>query len=447
LYLGYSHKTAGLVDPRSQKTLALVVALILSVGAFLLAAGEARAEQPLTVVEQHTPLTSSVPPAQVSGPYSVGTPAAETSFPQTPPPDSSTPTLQPELSLSPDQKPRAETLSAVSLLNDSATLVDQPDPKPLTGKPTPLIAWGAGTDPESKDPGALGDRQVRALGRHADSKPAPLAFEPAAKPAPKQTAALVEENELLLPLTERELSAPPTAPPKKTFAGSRAWAQQLPQTPPAREQTVVTTAGGTGDPVVVETPPAQMPLVDRAPLVATPPTATAATVEWASSVNKPYAAKPVVPEPAALAAVLIPPPIGPVGAAPSPATWRAPVPAAGPVGSVVQTPQNAAGAAANMLPDFTSGPSSTGSPSSTEDPSKEAPPPSAPSAPLDNGSLALSGGGQAGSSSEGGVAPLFLFVLAAGLLLAGRQDGLLSLVFCAFPKPSSALLMPLERPG
>jgi hypothetical protein len=443
LYLGYSHKTAGLVDPRSQKTLALVVALILSVGAFLLAAGEARAKQPLTVVEQHTPLTGSVPP-QVSGPYSVGTPAAETSFPQTPPPDSSTPTLQPELSSSPNQKPRAETLSAVSLLNDSATPADQPDPKPLTGKPTPLIAWGAGMDPEFKDPGALGDQQVRGLGWHVDSKPTPLASEPAAKPAPKQTVALVEENELLLPLTERKLSAPP----KKTFAGSKAWAQQLPQTPPAREQTVVTTAEGTGDPVVLETPPAQMPLVDRAPLVATPPTATDATAEWASPVNKPYAAKPVVPEPAALAAVLIPPPIGTVGAAPSSATRRAPVPAADPVGSVVQAPQkNAAGAAANMSSAVTDGPSSTGSPSGTEDSSKEAPPPSAPSTPLDNGSLALSGGGQAGSSSEGGVASLFLFVLAAGLLLSGRQDGLLSLVFCAFPKPSSALLMPLERPG
>lgn len=73
--------------------------------------------------------------------------------------------------------------------------------------------------------------------------------------------------------------------------------------------------------------------------------------------------------------------------------------------------------------------------------------PSSPSAPPagNSNSFSLSGGGQSGSGS--GVSPLLLL----GVLLLGssilRSEGKLRRVFCVFPKPSSALLDPLECPG
>jgi hypothetical protein len=85
----------------------------------------------------------------------------------------------------------------------------------------------------------------------------------------------------------------------------------------------------------------------------------------------------------------------------------------------------------------------------THDPlsEEEAPQPVTPLAPPAGGTSAfsLSGGGQGGST---GVAPLLLLVgvLASGLVLL-RHDGWRYLASCEVPKPSSALLSPLERPG
>jgi hypothetical protein len=68
--------------------------------------------------------------------------------------------------------------------------------------------------------------------------------------------------------------------------------------------------------------------------------------------------------------------------------------------------------------------------------------------PAGGGYLSLSGGGQAGLG--GGHAPLLLVgllgILASRLLL-GRTDGKSLAAFSEVLKPSSALLMPLERPG
>ena len=81
-----------------------------------------------------------------------------------------------------------------------------------------------------------------------------------------------------------------------------------------------------------------------------------------------------------------------------------------------------------------------------ENPSDGAPQPASPIAPLLGGSSFSSSGGQAGLGG-GGFAPLLLIcVLASGLVLL-RRDGLLHRTSCEPPKPSSALLAPLERPG
>src|ERR671920_465769 len=58
--------------------------------------------------------------------------------------------------------------------------------------------------------------------------------------------------------------------------------------------------------------------------------------------------------------------------------------------------------------------------------------------------FSLSGVGQAGPG--GGLVLLLLGVLASGLILL-RRDGPLSWASCEMPKPSSALLLPLGRPG
>ena len=66
--------------------------------------------------------------------------------------------------------------------------------------------------------------------------------------------------------------------------------------------------------------------------------------------------------------------------------------------------------------------------------------------PVDESSFfSVAGGGQVGAGG-GGLGVLLLGVLAAVLILV-RRDGSLSWIFGELPKPTSALLMPLERPG
>jgi hypothetical protein len=81
----------------------------------------------------------------------------------------------------------------------------------------------------------------------------------------------------------------------------------------------------------------------------------------------------------------------------------------------------------------------------TKAPSEDAPPPPPPSpAPLGGSYFSPSVGGQVGS---GGIVPLLICVLAAGLILLRPLVGRLSWASCELPKPSSVLLLPLERPG
>ena len=76
--------------------------------------------------------------------------------------------------------------------------------------------------------------------------------------------------------------------------------------------------------------------------------------------------------------------------------------------------------------------------------SKDAPPPPPSPAPLGGSYFSPSIGGQV---SPGGVVPLLICVLVAGLVLLRPLAGRLSWASCELPKPSSVLLMPLERPG
>jgi hypothetical protein len=65
--------------------------------------------------------------------------------------------------------------------------------------------------------------------------------------------------------------------------------------------------------------------------------------------------------------------------------------------------------------------------------------------PVGSSSFSLfTGGGQLGIG--GGSAPLLVGILALAVILL-RGDFRTYLVSCEMPKPSSALLLPLERPG
>jgi hypothetical protein len=88
--------------------------------------------------------------------------------------------------------------------------------------------------------------------------------------------------------------------------------------------------------------------------------------------------------------------------------------------------------------------SSSGEGDAPESASRHERRPSSPLAPLRDSSFSLSGG-QAGPGS--GLTPLLVCVLASGLILL-RRDGLL-FGWAPYepPKPGSALLLPLERPG
>jgi hypothetical protein len=156
----------------------------------------------------------------------------------------------------------------------------------------------------------------------------------------------------------------------------------------------------------------------------------------------------------------------PVGPTPSPAVRGTPVPlvVGSPpvghqsppspevaVGSVPGNLQSVAGNAADTLvsthaPGGGSSPatSSSGAGDDPESTPQHERRPSSPLAPLGGSSFSLSGG-QAGPG--GGLTPLLVCVLASGLVLL-RRDGLLFL-WAPYepPKLSSALLLPLERPG
>jgi hypothetical protein len=120
----------------------------------------------------------------------------------------------------------------------------------------------------------------------------------------------------------------------------------------------------------------------------------------------------------------------------------------GAANSAVMKLQNVASGIANVfetLLDSSSGSSELPADGEEESPSKGTPQPATPFVPPIGGSLfSLAGSGQVGTN--GGAGPLLLGVLILGLVLL-RPRGNLSRVFCEAPKPSSVLLLPLERPG
>jgi hypothetical protein len=377
---------------------------------------------------------SPPPPAPVFAPHSVGVSAGvsafDTSSSQTSPPSSRMMVSQPEPTPAPlpVPNPRAQLppkVSQPSQPDHSPSPVDQqlPSPELVAGKPAPLIAGVAGTGPPpplkpevkepSKEPGAADDRQASALGRFVDPKLAPEASEPAAKPALERTDTFAQgENESLLPPSETNLSA---SPEEKTFAESEArTTRQLPQAPPMRGHPEAI-AGGAGDSAVDQTPSRSL---------GPTPSATTRSVQMG-----------VVGVTSELLANRL-------------ANFRT---TGGSTAHTLSSITSAAATGATGLGALTDSSSDSSSvspePSSagSEAPSESNPQPSSPSVPLDNASFGLSAGAQ--SSSDGTGAPLLLLGVLAWLVFLCRPESFLSLICWELPKPSSASLVALERPG
>ena len=113
-------------------------------------------------------------------------------------------------------------------------------------------------------------------------------------------------------------------------------------------------------------------------------------------------------------------------------------------GSAVETLHGAAVDVSEALAPGGEAPAEPPSGGGTKEPLVDGlPSPSSP-APLGGSYFSPSVGGQVG---PGGVVPLLICVLAVGLILLRPLVGRLSWASCELPKPSSVLLLPLERPG
>jgi hypothetical protein len=382
LYIGQSHSTTIHFDPLSRKPLALVVALVLSLVALVLAAGEAKAaQQPPAVVQQPSTEVQQFP-AKTSTEYSAATdkkvaepvPEApsvvsntlETLFPAPPLLKGSTPP-QPL----PNPTPEPPALQPPPAPADSLQKLQKPVSK-LTGEST----RPEDPEPPSANPGSALQQNPAPpvpLGREVpDPVPDPRSSQPTlpvSEPLPelKKPIALEEASETL-PLQ----AEPPPVPNALEQAGMLA---SLPENGPANYSV---------SPIAPTSPRADQRFVGSRAIIPVP-------LEGGlySTTN---------------------------------------------LGHIEPSVSTSFGGSPELSSNDTQKP--------LEDTPQPPEPPLAP--PVGDAPLFSLGGAQTGPG--GALALLLICIFASGMVLL-RPDDTLYLASCTIPKPSSALLMPLERPG
>jgi hypothetical protein len=405
LFLWYSYNPiVKLVDPPIRKALALVVVLLLSVGAFLLlAGGEAQAkEQPSTAVKQSKGTTDGeatpssqlqpVPPTKEAPPPKETPPAKDPSSPPLPAAPKPGPDWQPVQQPEPQQ---SEVVITNGEAFESGSVPDRPAAEtqwvPYPEPPLSNTTYAPGTD--------LAPPPVQSGTEHVPAS----AFYPA--PSSDVSDALPPDDQASKSAVGPSSSQPPLEPEE---------ASPSPFVAP-------TSSAGVGPAV-----PAKMN-IDKPPAVSTA-------------------------QPSRWAAITIPVSSSVVGGASRHSSSFGAVTAKA-VSSTVQSIKSTAEGFLGTLPGGGGG-SPDPSPDVTQNPADSTPPtqPELPIAPTPIGgggggggsSFSLSGNGQLGSG--GGFTPLVLGMLVLSSTLL-RRDFRMYLVSCKVPKPSSALLMPLERPG
>jgi hypothetical protein len=449
LYLLRLYRTIGLVDLQSQKPLALLVALVLSLFVFVLATGEARAEElPSPTAQQRavvgamdgavvlngkatypTPVypepvylapveTTSVETAKIGTP-----PAAQPVTPPLPPPVSSARPAASESEPAPRGYPEM-------IADGEEVAGSEPEPIPTSPKPHNLEAVPAPSD--WHDPGALPADEPAP---EPSSDGSPLApgpvldlgtFEPEGS-KPLGTASEPIPVPFALGEGEPTGSADPSSGPHQ--APSFGAEPTFPRVP----------IGTVGKPALSAADPAPHRMPSSAPGQASPYPAAQRMVQQALQQPVHPVARQALPGSSVLAT-----------AASSTASSAAVQEALTRTLTTVADAASAAASAFGTLADWTTGyyyPSDEAAQSPSGGGGAPAPleplfPPMPP--PGDSSFFSLSGVGQAGPG--GGLVLLLLGVLASGLILL-RRDGPLSWASCEMPKPSSALLLPLERPG
>ena len=462
LYLLRLYRTIGLVDLQSQKPLALLVALVLSLFVFVLATGEARAEglpsptaQQRAVVEAvdgvvvlngkatyPTPVnpapvylapveTTSVETAKIGM-----SPAAQ---PVMPPVVSSPVSSRRPAASEPEPAPRGYP----GMIPDGEEVAGS-EPEPIPTSPKPHNPELVPTPTDWHDPGALPADEPEPTSDGALPTPGPVLgspvsgglvsggpaldlspFEPEdSREGSKPLGAASEPTPMPFGLGEGEPSGsagPTSGPHQAPIFGVQPTSPTVP-------------VGPVGKPAPLSADHAVYPAAHRMPSRA-PGQATSypAAQKMVQQAVQPIA-RQALPGSSVLAA-----------AARSGAVQEV-------LTQTLTTVAGAASAAANAfgtLADWTTGyyyssDEATQSPSAGRAPAPLEPlfPPTSPSG--DSSFFSMLGVGQAGPG--GGLVLLLLGVLASGLILL-RRDGPLSWASCEMPKPSSALLLPLERPG
>lgn len=418
--LGYQNRTTSLtIGPRSRKIQALAMMLVLCLVTFVvLAGGEAwAAEQPSQAAQPGTVQSTTMingkvaePVAEVTPP--VKTPPVETPPAQTPPPptNETPPTEEPSPPPPKNETPRAE--------EPSPPPVDPPPPTPEpepTPQPTPQWFAVVITDGEVVESEPVSTSQsVADFGQVLEPKPMSNASPDVVDPTPTPAAPAAADD---------GYASGPAPDPVLPVPG-----------PAAASEHVIPAASGLAGLVrglVAE--PAASPAAPRGDggLRPTPADANPAAGLTPSA--------PVQTVPASVGGALrLPSSLGTTAA-------RAAV-------TVQSAATSAATLASEVLGSLTGGSpvnSSTNSTDGTqEQPSEGTPQPAPPLAPVGGGHFSLSttgGGGLAGPG--GGFAPVLVGILALLATSLLRRDFRTYLISCDMPKPSSALLLPLERPG
>ena len=424
--LGYQNRTTSLtIGPRSRKIQALAMMLVLCLVTFVvLAGGEAwAAEQPSQAAQPGTVQSTTMingkvaePVAEVTPP--VKTPPVETPPAQTPPPptNETPPTEEPSPPPPKNETPRAEEPSPPPVDPPPPTPEPEPAPQP-TPQPTPQWFAVVITDGEVVESEPVSTSQsVADFGQVLEPKPISNASPDVVDPTPTPAAPAAADDgyasgpapDPVLPVPGPAAASEHVIPAASGLAGLVRGLVAEPAAPPA--------AAPRGDGSLRPTP------ADANPAAGLTPSAPVQTV------------------PASVGGALrLPSSLGTTAA-------RATV-------TVQSAATSAATLASEVLGSLTGGSpvnSSTNSTDGTQEqqPSEGTPQPAPPLAPVGGGQFSLSttgGGGLAGPG--GGLAPVLVGILALlATILLGR-DFRTYLISCDMLKPSSALLLPLERPG
>jgi hypothetical protein len=413
LHLGQPPRTTSRIDPRCRKRLALFVALVLASGAFVLVAGEARAQQQPTAPhqQQQPEIAKQGVPASVT-PSGVEEPPVAADKGGAEPVDQEVTVAAPMAVPSLPPKPAPEKMSRTSLSGDPK--------KPATEKP------GA-----TKPGAALPEESPARVLVRPELEPE---YAPVGPDSAPPTPASVSD-----PISDPASEAPPETAPEPVS--------------PEQSDPLPTSAPGEG--------PAGARALGSAKL---PPeedfffSGSAPLPEKNSSADDPAAPTGPVLDPYSYS-----PPTGtPMEAIEDGGVGLAHVlssfeTAANGFGSAMEATRSATTSAAaevlqKTLVNGAPKPSSSdgAQASATQEEGDTTQPPSQPTAPLlpplgEGPLFSSSGTGQAGPGS--GFVVFLLGVLASGLVLLLWRDGLFSLVSWEVPKPTSALLSPFERPG